>query len=48
MAKGKNKQPKKSGGKDKKVMIVAELSKKAGESKGIVFSDYQGLTNKQI
>lgn len=34
--------------KAKKIEIVAELSEKFGKAKAVVFTDYQGLTHKQL
>ena len=43
-----NKQPIKKTGKKRKEQIVAELVEKFDSSNGLVFADYQGLTNKQL
>src|SRR3972149_8929786 len=43
-----NDEPKISKNRQKKIEIVASLSEKFGKSKAIVFTNYQGLTHKQI
>ena len=48
MAKGKNKQPKKHSGKAHKEQIIASLSKSVEKATGMVFVNYQGLTNARI
>ena len=48
MAKGKNKQPIKIGGRGKKTTIIAALTQNVARAKGIVFVDYKGLTNVQV
>jgi large subunit ribosomal protein L10 len=42
------KEPKISSNRQKKMDIVAELSEKFGKAKAIVFTNYQGLTHKQL
>ncbi len=37
-----------SANKEKKAKLIAEMSEKVGRSKALVFTDYQGLTHKQI
>lgn len=43
-----NKQPKKIFNKEAKSSIVAEFSEKTKKAKGMVFTNYQGLTHQQI
>lgn len=43
-----NKQPKKIFNKTAKAAIVAEFSEKTQKAKGMVFTNYQGLTHQQI
>jgi large subunit ribosomal protein L10 len=43
-----NKQPKKIFNKKQKGVVVAEFSEKAQKAKGMVFTNYQGLTHQQI
>lgn len=44
----KNDNTKVSGNKEKKVAIVAEVKEKVDRAKAMVFTDYTGLTHKQI
>lgn len=44
---GKDKQPRKHTGRPRKEAIVDELTQKLEASKGVVFTDYKGLTAKQ-
>lgn len=44
---GKDKQPRKHTGRPRKEAIVEELTQKLEASKGVVFTDYKGLTAKQ-
>ena len=43
-----NKQPKKTTTKAKKVQVVAEISEKVAKAKGLIFTNYQGLTHQQL
>ena len=43
-----NKQPKKIFNKEKKGVVVAEFTDKVTKAKGMVFTNYQGLTHQQI
>ena len=43
-----NTNPKNSQNRQKKEGLVAELTEKVDKSKGIVFTNYQGLTHKQL
>lgn len=43
-----NNEPKISKNRQKKIEIVASLSEKLGKTKAVIFTNYQGLTHKQL